>query len=98
MAKAPLNLTPDTRIRQNQAVPTGRVDGELMALDPKAGEVFGLDPIATIVWDRIGSGTTIAALVEAITQSHDVAPDQCLADILPFLEQAVAAGLVVVEP
>ncbi|MCJ8191368.1 PqqD family protein [Sphingomicrobium aestuariivivum] len=96
MAKAP-PLTPETRIRRNETIPTGRVDGELMALDPRAGDVFGLDPIATLLWDRIGGGTTVAALVEAMVADHDVSPEQCLADILPFLEQAREAGLVIVE-
>ncbi|MEN3972768.1 PqqD family protein [Sphingomicrobium sp. XHP0235] len=90
-------ILPHHRIRQNRSIPTGAVDGELMALDPKAGEVYGLDPIGTRIWNAIGDGADLDQILDRLIDTHDVERDRCEADVRAFLAELESAGLVTVE-
>ena len=88
----------DPGILQNRSIPTGAVDGELMALDPKAGEVYGLDPTGTRIWTAIGDGTSVDALIDRLVETHEVERERCERETLAFLAELVGAGLVLLEP
>ncbi|WP_343345191.1 PqqD family protein [Sphingomicrobium sp. XHP0239] len=96
MAEASAILLTD-HIRQNRSIPTGAVDGELMALDPAAGEVYGLDPTGTRIWNAIGDGIAVETLIEKLADTHDVAVERCRTETLSFLEELVDSGLVIVD-
>ena len=91
-------ILPTDQIRQNRSIPTGAVDGELMALDPKAGEVYGLDATGTRIWNAIGDGIQVDALIERLVDTHDVPRDRCERETLAFLADLVDAGMVLVDP
>ena len=85
-------------IRQNRSIPTGAIDGELMALDPARGEVYGLDPTGTAIWNAIGDGIRVDDLIASLVERFDVAPERCEAETLAFLAELRDAGMLVVEP
>ena len=97
MAKANPPIEDHHVIRRNIAIPTGTVDGELMALDPEAGDVFGLDPVGTAIWEAIGEGARFDTIIERLCATHDVAPDTCRTDTRAFIAELAAANLVSVE-
>lgn len=88
--------SPDTTFVRNDALPSGEVDGELVALDMDKGDCFGLDKIGTEIWHLAARPVRRDALVEALTQRYDVAPDKCARDIDPFLKDMVVAGLLTI--
>ncbi len=86
-------VTEFTQVVRNQNVPTGEIDGELVALDLERGSCFGMDHVGTAIWELADEPVTVGAIADALTQSHDVERVQCLSDILPFVEDLVGEGL-----
>ncbi len=82
-----------TRVQRNENLPTGEVDGELVALDLDRGECFGMDQVGSAIWSLSAEPVTVADLADALTQRFDVARDQCLADLQPFVSDLIEEGL-----
>ena len=78
---------------RNDAVPSGEVDGELVALDMEKGDCFGLDRIGTDIWRLAAVPVSLEAIVDELTQRYDVDAATCRRDIEPFLGDMVEAGL-----
>ena len=87
-----------SRIVRNAGIPTGAIDGETVALDLDRGECFGMDKIGSIIWEMAADPVRVADVVDRLARSHVVGRKQCLADVLPFLEELASAGLVRVLP
>ena len=47
------------------------LDGEVVLVDFELGTYFGLRGVGTVVWNTIGDGSTVAAVVQAVTQRYD---------------------------
>lgn len=44
------DVTEASRIVRNDRIPTGEIDGELVALDLEQGDCFGMDRVGTLIW------------------------------------------------
>ena len=80
-------------IVRNDSIPTGEIDGELVALDLERGDCFGMDRIGTLIWAMAAEPVRAAAIVDRLASEHDVDRDQCRDDVLPFLADLADAGL-----
>lgn len=87
------DIDESTRLVRNESLPTGEVDGELVALDLDRGHCFGMDRIGSAVWAIAAEPVTVGAIVDQLTATHEVDREQCLADVVPFLGDLVAEGL-----
>ena len=81
------------RVVRNETIPTGEVDGELVALDLDKGSCFGMDPIGLTIWELAAKPVTVGQIADALTASHDVSREQCLSDVGPFIGDLLAEGL-----
>lgn len=86
-------ITEATRVVRNDAIPAGEIDGELVALDIDRGECFGMDRVGSTIWTIAAEPVTVGGIADQLTRNHDVSRDRCLSDILPFIEELVAEGL-----
>ena len=85
---------PDTLILvQTRRMPTGEIDGELMALDSAAGDVLGLDVIGTQLWGLAKEPVTLAAMIDWALQHYDVARADAERDVRRFVGDLLDAGL-----
>jgi len=73
---------------------TAPVDGELVMLDPRQGQYFGLDRIGHRIWELLERPQPIDALCAALQAQFDVSAETCRADVLRFVEQLADAELV----
>ena len=73
------------------------MDGEVVILDLKSGTYYGLDAVAAKVWDLIEHPVCLGAIREVIMSEYDVDAETCDRDILTFLDQMQAVGLVEVS-
>lgn len=88
---------PATRFVRNDKLPSGEVDGELVALDLAKGNCFGLDRIGTEIWKMAATPLALSDMVARLTEQYEVSADQCAEDLRPFLVDMVDAGLLRVE-
>lgn len=45
-----MNISESTVVVRNETVPTGEIDGELVALDVDKGDCFGMDRVGASIW------------------------------------------------
>jgi hypothetical protein len=68
---------------------------ETVLLDVVGGQYFGLNPIGAQVWAMVQEPRTVEAIRDRLLNEYEgVDPELCTADLLSFLEELLAAGLV----
>lgn len=81
------------RVIRNDSIPTGEIDGELVALDLDKGSCFGMDQIGSAIWQLASESVSIGQIADALTARFDVAREQCLSDLEPFVGDLLSEGL-----
>ncbi|REL33809.1 PqqD family protein [Rhodohalobacter sp. SW132] len=90
-------ITPNSKIKRSSRPLSSQVADELVMFDTESGKYYGLNNIATEVWNKIEEPVTVEELCRALTDEFDVTPQQCREDMLEFLPQLVEKGLIEVE-
>jgi hypothetical protein len=88
-----MNTSESTKVVRNDALPTGEIDGELVALDLEKGDCFGLDRVGAAIWHIAESPRTVGEIADRLVETHDVERTRCLTDILPFVDEMIDTGL-----
>jgi hypothetical protein len=91
-------MSSDRRFRRAAAVVERAVAGETLLVPIRANprdkvSVLTLNDVGSFVWAALAVPTTPRALAQAVTDEFEVAFDQALADLLPFLERLRELGL-----
>jgi hypothetical protein len=89
----PMPVEENMRFVRNQSIPTGEVDGEVVALDLDKGSCFGMDGVGSEIWEMAARPVTVSEIADALTKRHDVSRDRCIADVIPFIDDLLAEGL-----
>lgn len=76
------HLAPDTRIRIAPSVYARAFGPEIVLLEFRRGEYFGLDPIGAEVWKLLEGGSTLAAAADAIVMQYDVSREEAFRDVV----------------
>ena len=87
------DIDESTLVVRNESIPTGEVDGELVALDLDKGHCFGMDNVGAAIWGIAAEPVSVGTIVDRLTATHEVAREQCFADVMPFVGELVAEGL-----
>lgn len=69
-------------------------DGQATIVLPDRAEVKILNPIGSLVWDRIDGTRTVAQLIDAVVEEYEVRPDEARRDVQEFLETLRSHGMV----
>ena len=91
-------IDPLSRVVRNESIPTGEIDGELVALDLDRGECFGLDSVGLAIWRLAADPISVAQIADRLVVDYAVDRPTCLAQISPFIGQLVAANLLRLVP
>jgi PqqD family protein of HPr-rel-A system len=70
--------------------------GETVVLNMPSGNYYLLDEVGTRVWSLLRQPRSVAAIVAALTAEYDVDAATARADVLQFLEELAAEGLIAV--
>jgi len=90
-----MKLTKQTIIQRNNDILASDIDGEKVMMSIQQGEYYGLGKTGSFIWDHIEQPISIKKLVELITEKYEVNKEQCLQDILPFLNDLAEKKLIV---
>jgi hypothetical protein len=91
-------LTLETQIRQHPGRIASEADGEEMFMHVGSGNYFGLNEVASFIWNQLETPRTVGELCDAVLAEFDVEPEQCQADALEFLRGMIDDGLAEVVP
>jgi hypothetical protein len=89
-----MTLTLTSVLSRAGDVTTAEVDDELVMMRLASDAYFGLDDIGTRIWQLLEQPATAADLCRRLQGEYDVAPEQCERDVLRFLHDLHARGLV----
>ena len=84
----------DTRLQRDSDIVAAAMGREIAMMEMESGKYFVLDEIAASIWTRLESPATMRELCDELSAHYDVTPDQCAADVAPFLERLLARRLV----
>lgn len=81
-------------LRPAAHVAAAEIDGEAVLLNVSSGVYFGLNPVATRIWQLIGEGTTTDGIVRALLAEYDVDETVVRSDVTRTVQQLAADGLI----
>lgn len=85
----------DIRFTPSPAVSMAELDGEMVLLDSRSGKYFGLDTVASSIWNLVAKELTEAEIVAALLAEYDVSPARVQADVTRLLTYFEGRQLVV---
>ena len=89
-----MEVSLNTRVVRSKEPISAAAGESLVMFSVEKGSYFGLNDIATAIWQRIESPIAVAALCADLQQVFDVPPQRCEAEVLAFLQKLEAKGLV----
>lgn len=91
------NITASTTIVPRDSALATTIDGEAVVLETESGTYYGLNEVATFVWDELDEPRSIESLRDAILEEYEVDPEQCERDLQEVVDKMASNGLVDVE-
>ena len=88
-----MTLDLSAKITRHPDMLSAEIGGEAVMMSIEKGAYFGLNPVATRIWDLIEQPRTVAELIASITDEYDVPDEQCQADVQGFVADMIARGL-----
>jgi len=71
--------------------------GETVVLSMESAMYYGLDQVGSRVWELVREPIRVSEILDAIMGEYDVDADQCEADVLGFVRELAAKGLIEVR-
>ena len=85
----------DTTLRRNGDIlyaPVGTEEAVMMSVT--AGRYYGLNAVASRIWELLETPKTIAQLCAQICEEFEVDAQTCEAEVLKFVEDLIVNGVV----
>ncbi len=83
----------DQKIEFPDTVFAQEVDGEMVLLDMESENYFGLDAVASDIWQLLQEGKTLQECYDALLEMYDVSADQLQSDLESFVNKLVESKL-----
>lgn len=87
-------LTANCVVVRSEQLLGSQVENELVMIDIESGRYYGLNPVATDIWERLASPIRIADLCTDLIERYAVDSALCEKDVLSLLLQMSANGMV----
>ncbi len=94
MMEQPPSLAQGYRLNE-PAVITDQIDGEWVIMNLANGAYYGLDAVASCLWQSLLSGETPLVAGRVIAAHFEVPEERVAADIATFLAQLLDEGLLI---
>ncbi|HIG66304.1 MAG TPA: lasso peptide biosynthesis PqqD family chaperone [Porticoccaceae bacterium] len=80
-------ISTQTTIQRQQGMIQAVIDGETIMMNVENGEYYGLDSIASRIWELIETPQTVGALKKQLLEEFAVDDAQCQNDVIQFLTE-----------
>lgn len=90
-----LKVGTDTVLRLSDHVHHVRMDDQVVVADMHSGHYLGLDGVGARVWDLVGRGATLGAIIECLSGEYEVSTDVLKRDVGKLVEDLVTRRLIV---
>jgi hypothetical protein len=93
-----MNLSLQTTVQRSTDLNFEKLDGEMLAMDERAGYFYSMTPTAHRVWELLAQPMTLQALCAQLCQEFAVDEATCLGQVQRLLAQWLDAGLLSLPP
>ena len=73
------------------------VDGEMVLLDMKSENYFGLDEVGTAIWQAMQEKESLKEVFEVLLEQYEVEEDVLKNDLVIFVKKLKESGLIKIE-
>jgi len=94
MNALPATLTLSHRAIQTDEILLQNVEDEVVLLDLKSEQYFGLDPVGTRIWALLPESDSLTTVVDRLCNEYDAPRERIEADLLALIASLRDAGLV----
>ncbi len=88
-----MHLELSQKIIRHTDMLSAEIGGEAVMMSIEKGAYFGLNPIATRIWDLIDQPQSIAELIAVISAEYEVSDEQCATDVQEFVSDMIERGI-----
>lgn len=81
-----MQISAETILKRSNSIISSEIDGETVMMDNAFSSYYGLKEIGTHIWRLLESARSVRNICEELTGEYEVSYQQCLEDVLPFLE------------
>jgi hypothetical protein len=86
--------TLDDTIKANPMIVVRQMSGGAVLMNTMSGDFFELNAVGARVWDAIGRGTPLPALVDDLSRAYTVQRETVAGDLLSLVDELARRGLV----
>jgi hypothetical protein len=73
------------------------VGGETILLSMQSAMYYGLDSVGARIWELLSEPVCVSEIRDVIAREYDVEMERCESDVLAFLQELAAKGLIEVS-
>lgn len=82
------------RVKVSDQVDYSRVEGEIILLDIRLGKYYGLDSLASRIWESLAETKGMSSAIKSIVDDYGVSWRVVEQDVRQLLEQWLELGLI----
>lgn len=87
-------LTTSSGLRVSKSVRLAETQDGAVLLDVKQGLCFSINPVGTLIWKRVSDGCAVTQIVQYLTETFSISPEQARTDTQEFLDSLIEKRLV----
>ena len=87
-------IPPATMVSRKPHVVDSVLDDEMLALDPRSGEVFVFRLTARAIWELLETPMSMKELCDRLREKFDVDEGRCAEEVSMFLGRLHAEGII----
>ncbi|MCI5133132.1 MAG: PqqD family protein [Candidatus Electrothrix sp. EH2] len=92
-----MKICMETGLRRNPEINFTDMCGEIVMMSSDQSEFYGLDDIATDIWNRLEEKKSVQELITELCAAYGIEEDQCRTDTFPFLRELVDKKLLLLS-
>ncbi len=90
-------MKPDTRLVRTKKILASPIYDELVMFDSDAGKYYGMNTVASVIWNNLEESKTIEEMCDILTGKFDISKEKCLEELIGFLPDLEKRGLIQFE-
>lgn len=87
-------ITKETIITKKEGFLSSEMDEGLAMMSIENSAYYGMDKIGKSIWESFESPSSIETICTALRERFDVSEEECLRDVIAFMETIHKAGLI----
>ncbi len=87
-------ITLASKLNRYADLPVQTVDDAIVIESTTEDRCYGMESVARRVWELLESPQTVAELCDKLLQEYDIDPEECRKDVVSFVNDLAAEGLI----